>query len=610
MQAFLVLNNKNEVPKKPPKPKKKRNIKILDIGFGTDKVNSGLSMAFEWHPNERYYSYSPKSDVKDRINVEIGDIRDVSTVQPHFKIMRWDGEISASIRLNYSSIPGNITYDDNGETIHWRKGQWEAWFYHVNSLDEGGLEFEIHIPRKPPTNCIEFIVETNNLDWLYQPPLANTNPDGSTWQESPNGSRYERPANVNGSYAVYHKTKGRLNDANGKDYKVGKAFHIYRPHAVDSLGNSIYADLDYNELTNVLTICIDQTWLDNAEYPIIVDPTFGYTTVGGSNAIEVSSYTIGCRYQLTETASTITQLSFRTFIVSGNGKAAIYTDSSDSPNTRFAQQTTPVALVSDNWTNFSFSTGEASSGWYWLVINSDANFQVKYDTDASYKKAYDAETYTGVFKDPFGTVEGYDASVKYSSYATYTAGGVTKSVGDTGAGSDSKPTISASLSRSDAGSGIDNQTLAALLGLSESALGGDFLDLLASLSTQDIGTGSDAIAISVAIVGSTVWGHITSVQETNIRTFATNWTGTGLAEGSGDSERLRLCSGEYMISEVVETGVIEVTLLQNNYGSGDTVLLQYRHGASISDCQSASWNTYTVPFISLGFVQVRVESTV
>ena len=111
------------------------------------------------------------------------------------------------------------------------------------------------------------------------------------------------------------------------------------------------------------------------------------------------------------------------------------------------------------------------------------------------------------------------------------------------------------------------------------------------------------------ITGETCWGHITGVLEANIRTFASNWTGTGIIENSGDTERLALDATEYMISEIVETGANTVTLLQNNYSGGNNVTLEYRHGNTYSACEGASWNTYSTPFSSLGFVQIRVTST-
>jgi hypothetical protein len=113
---------------------------------------------------------------------------------------------------------------------------------------------------------------------------------------------------------------------------------------------------------------------------------------------------------------------------------------------------------------------------------------------------------------------------------------------------------------------------------------------------------------SFTIEGTTVWGHVTGVTETNVRTFAGNWTGTGTVENSGDTERLALGAGEYMESEVVNTSTRSIKLLQNTYSAGNTVTIKYRTGASESACRAAGWSTYTVPFDSTGYVQIRVEA--
>lgn len=64
-----------------------------------------------------------------------------------------------------------------------------------------------------------------------------------------------------------------------------------------------------------------------------------------------------------------------------------------------------------------------------------------------------------------------------------------------------------------------------------------------------------------------------------------------------------------MESEIVYTGNYQVTLLQNVYATGEDILLRYRHGNTVENCLAAEWNNYTSPFSSLGYVQIRVEST-
>jgi hypothetical protein len=108
-----------------------------------------------------------------------------------------------------------------------------------------------------------------------------------------------------------------------------------------------------------------------------------------------------------------------------------------------------------------------------------------------------------------------------------------------------------------------------------------------------------------------VWGHDSGVTEATVRDFSGNWTGTGEIDNPGvsDTERVLLESSENLISEIVDTGTVDIEITYNQYLSGDTIDLDYRHGATAIACESAGWNNYTGAFTSLGFVQVRVAST-
>jgi hypothetical protein len=70
-----------------------------------------------------------------------------------------------------------------------------------------------------------------------------------------------------------------------------------------------------------------------------------------------------------------------------------------------------------------------------------------------------------------------------------------------------------------------------------------------------------------------------------------------------------LSSKAYMESEIINTGLTSINLYQNRYTAGDTGVLKYRSGSSVSDCQSASWQTYSGSFTSSGYTQVRVEGS-
>ena len=113
------------------------------------------------------------------------------------------------------------------------------------------------------------------------------------------------------------------------------------------------------------------------------------------------------------------------------------------------------------------------------------------------------------------------------------------------------------------------------------------------------------------IIGTTCWGHSTGVTETNVLTFAGRWTGTGTISGSGDAEQIALNDTEYMESDIVNTGSNTVTIQQDKYGDGDaTVVKKYKTAATEGGIAGESWATYSTPFASLGYVQVRVEDPV
>jgi hypothetical protein len=139
-------------------------------------------------------------------------------------------------------------------------------FIEPRSANEFDIDFTLH--AKPETNVFEYKIEgAEEFEFFYQPEL--------TPEEIAEGA--ERPENVIGSFAVYHKTKAnhRIGSVN---YATGKAFHIYRPKAIDANGAEVWAELSYSE--GVLTVTVPEKWLETAVYPVIVDPTFGYASIG------------------------------------------------------------------------------------------------------------------------------------------------------------------------------------------------------------------------------------------------------------------------------------------------------------------------------------------
>lgn len=144
-------------------------------------------------------------------------------------------------------------------------------------VGDGGFKVDVLLNERPDTNRFCYSIEgAEDYDFFYQAALTD--------EAIKEGA--ERPDNVVGSYAVYHKT---LKDNN---YKTGKVMHIYRPE-VWELNNEKdtreWAELSYDEREG-LCVTARQGFLDNATYPVRIDPTFGYTSAGASTAVMAETF--------------------------------------------------------------------------------------------------------------------------------------------------------------------------------------------------------------------------------------------------------------------------------------------------------------------------------
>lgn len=134
-----------------------------------------------------------------------------------------------------------------------------------------------------------------------------------------------------------------------------------------------------------------------------------------------------------------------------------------------------------------------------------------------------------------------------------------------------------------------------------------------SVSVTDSGTIDEAVTIAIVPpVGSTCWGQITGVTQTNIRTFLGNWGGdwggNGTIENTLDDERIAMYSGQFMLSEVINTGPNKVTIKFNQYKNGDYPSggVLYRTGSTIYNVLHSAFQSYTGEFTSLGYVQIEI----
>lgn len=197
----------------------------------------------------------------------------VSTDEPKITLSKFNGEVALGVKYTGISPTTQGVRPLLSKNVEWTQGDIKMQAVPLDptaTMEDGGMEINIILASKPVSNVFNFQLENwQNLDFLYQPePTPQDIADGIT-----------RSEDIVGSYAVYSTTK--INHILGQtNYGTGKVAHIFRPKVFDSVGNTVWGVLNYTK--GILSVTVPQDFLDTAKYPVTVDPTFGYTTVGGS----------------------------------------------------------------------------------------------------------------------------------------------------------------------------------------------------------------------------------------------------------------------------------------------------------------------------------------
>lgn len=353
------------------------------------------------------YEYVMEQQLKDAGDARVVLYKD----EPKVELRKWNGE--ADMAVKYTNVQAQGSRQFLTQRVEWQKQDEEVHAYPLapkEGMEDGGFEIEVVLDKAPASNEFKFQIEGyEDLNFFYQPPL--------TQEEIAEGS--ERPENVVGSYAVYHTT--RANHKVGEtNYATGKAYHIYRPKAVDADGNEQWAELFYNE--GVLTVTVPQKFLDEAVYPVVVDPTFGYTSVGGSSIGTTSNQIYGTNKTTLGENGDVTELVMYTRSNPAPViKLIIWADSSNYPGTREVLSPEVAIDSTPQWQTGNISPSESlSSGSYWFGFISSGTTSYYYDSGGTrYGKTGDSYTSPSTTYPASGT----SASRTVSIYGTYTTGG-------------------------------------------------------------------------------------------------------------------------------------------------------------------------------------------
>ena len=377
--------------------------------------------------------------LRNNDSVVIGDPESEGT--PALTLNRWGNECYLKLQSNekMKRIVGDNSikwqssdYDFKLYPVDTRESEFEGLTFKQNEL--GGLELEIILKKKPRDNSFVFPIETKGLVFYYQPPLTQEyRPDDceiytETHIKTKSGEECFRLPEVVGSYAVYHATKGNTHPkSEAEKYKVGKAFHIYRPKITDAKGNTEWCDLRIDEKKGNLIITVPEEFLNTATYPATIDPNFGYETAGKSQQT-VKDRISGSWFTCPEAGTADSMTAYITMIVgptvpppTQSVKYALYKKSDNSFVDNTEEYSTANLLPS--WKTLDFKTPPSLQNIdYWLVAWGGSTGQgdvlLYYDTGTN--GGYQNRTYNS-FPDPWSpTTE----NKKYSIYCTYTPAAV------------------------------------------------------------------------------------------------------------------------------------------------------------------------------------------
>ncbi len=334
---------------------------------------------------------------------------------PVVSMKRWNGERTLELEpalilpdAKLLSSVGDLIYTNDDLGFKWKAIQGEM----------GGVAIDTIFHKRPPFNKLTFNINATGLKFIYQPAL--------TAKEIAEG--YRRPDNVVGSYVVKHDTRGALHRtvAEANRYRTGKWGHIYRPLLIDALGHRAWGVL---EITGtLLTIHIDPVWLDNAVYPVVLDPDFGYDTIGGStndwpgtrirgsvqttpgDMDTLDSITIYCdAYSAGKNVKGVIVLHSNLNIVANGVGGGSFV--SEAPGWVTSTMGTPPTLT-------------ASTPYVIMFVHNTDDVIYWYDTGDADQDHYDS---SNSYDTPTNPTDAAHSTMEWSAYGTYTAeaGGVT-----------------------------------------------------------------------------------------------------------------------------------------------------------------------------------------
>lgn len=382
-----------------------------------------------------------KAEYDEHFKTVVGGEEDSSIFTPELKICRWGREAFFKISPRGDFV-GKIPVEVGASQIEQieieEKLQKEKIrFYPVVEDDDqegGGFEIETVLVEKPKTNQIVYDIDfSDNIEFCFVPPIDEltlpsdiskiiTKRTATEGLDKDNNVLMSQPERSVGSYAVYLKNHSKMysSGAKAEKYKTGKLFHIWRPKLIDGLNTEAWADMVVDEQAKTITITAPQSFLDSAVYPVRVDPTFGYTTLGsGTYSIQnLMNGFVGNPGVSADVTSLHAGL-HSDWDSGDNVKMALYTNGGTRQSPQSVELSTGHGTAQFVQFNPTSGTIPVTAQDYVIAAWSDSVVSLRVDYTGS---SGDSRYYTLTYGTWPSSVTWSDWAWRFSTYATYTTG--------------------------------------------------------------------------------------------------------------------------------------------------------------------------------------------
>lgn len=372
-------------------------------------------------PNNAY-----ELKISDDCVAKVGDDKS-ATFKSQIDFKFWGEDTVTFLEENVTGTQtysnGVIELDESNRTVQYKLVEGAIKWIEVLKVKPTSNKWSLKLAGHEEFNFAyqtPFVIETLNIPGSS---VETFKRDGEDWirlnyPSNPAFGPSERPLNIDGSYAIYHKSK------KDNKYKTGKVLHIPRSKATDADGKWVWVNQSVQD--GYFTETIPQSFLDIAKYPVIVNATFGYTTLGGTGQDANPHYQLANGPYLGAAGTGTSMTFYGTKKVSGTCGVTLgaWVDNGGVPgNLVDAGSDTQEVTVSQNlqeWSaNFNGSPTFSASNYH-LGLCGDATVTWYYDTDSFTEDSwYDAYTYSAGVLENFNPTS-WLANRRFTVYVTYT----------------------------------------------------------------------------------------------------------------------------------------------------------------------------------------------